>query len=118
MKWTKEFPAMYLIITFQPCNLDLAHQSKKQRSVCSCSRPFLSALAVAVHQSGTVKNVGRMHDETRLPARMIYIPEDLVIRAMRKYADAGDLEPRRRMINAIFKTGYGDDGGASFRGAT
>jgi hypothetical protein len=42
-----------------------------------------------------MKNVGRMHDEARYrTARMIYIPEDLVIRAMRKYTDAGDLEPQ------------------------
>jgi len=48
-----------------------------------------------VHQNGTVKNVGRMHDEARYrTVRMIYILEDLVIRAMRKYTDAGDLEPQ------------------------
>lgn len=41
-----------------------------------------------------MKNVRRMCDEARYrTVWMIYIPEDLVIRAMRRYAGAGDLGP-------------------------
>lgn len=52
---------------------------------CSFEQCFFGVLITGVHQSETVKNVGRMCDEARYrTVWMIYISEDLVIRAMRK----------------------------------
>jgi len=45
---------------------------------------------------------------------MIYILEDLVIRAMRKYAGAGDLEPEAEDDKCDIQDRlYGDDGAAA-----
>lgn len=62
-----------------------------------------------------MKNVGRICDGARYrTAWMIYILEDLVIRAMRKYAGAGDLEPEAEDDKCDIQDRLcGDDGAAA-----
>lgn len=85
---------------------------------CSFKQFFFFSLYLLheyVHRSRTVKNVRRICDEARYrTAWMIYIFEDLVIRAMRKYAGAGDLESEAEDDKCDIQDRLrGDDGAAA-----